>query len=149
MIFLMIILHGDNKKLFCLFMIITVALHIPAHYGDESFLNAYTTELSSSSFFAKYVENNHQYSYFSIFHNYVWWYGNFIDTIGNFYDVMNNRNIFNKTDYIFETAQQKNTYVYYLNDYPTYDWLQRNLDMVEPIYSNGDAKIYFSRIVKQ
>jgi hypothetical protein len=130
-----------NKNIFIICMVIVFCLHIPAHYGSESFEQTTTTELFGSKFFAEKceIDNLGIEWYYSAFYDpsivkkptvyYIW--------MGEYYPgALQWINPLTYSDTIH------NRMLYYLGIDPVKDYLDVKSSDYNLIYSNQAYKIY-------
>ncbi|NHI95051.1 MAG: hypothetical protein EAX96_21350 [Candidatus Lokiarchaeota archaeon] len=139
---LLIIMLTFSKKTLLFVILILAFMHIPSHYGTESYEMVRTTELIGSKFFAIETlnsEDSFSYHFRSFIYYYdpkkilVPWYsftGAFKPDI----------NLLNFADYIIESKQSNDFMIYCFGYNPVNKWL--NLENPSLIYNNKYYNIY-------
>lgn len=137
-----------DRKILAIMAILLIVLHMPAHYGTESFDLVRTTELKGVNFFTTKTVYNIYDSYFS-----MW------DTFVNFYDPERVKvyrraiSVVNEPDY---SAIDNSTYIlnsygghhflsYSLGKDPLQEWIQLNQSKLDLFYNNGYFQLYKKR----
>lgn len=153
---LAILTFGDNRldnkfgnKILPLLLISLTILHIPAHYGSESYDLTRDTELKGTEFFSLKMEPDGTYFYF--FWNYVAYHNNDLVKLKKAaWGPSRNPNIsvLDNVDYILNSKTYDNMMKYYQNYNPIYDVYDKiNLDNIL-VYNNGKFEIFVRRDIR-
>lgn len=139
-----------NKKVLVGMMILFIGIHIPAHYGSESFISISTKELKG----AKFVEMNANLEQLSKRDNYIYplngnrfisYYDpSLITIISRNVNFSESQNILNNTRYVIWGIRNSNEYMYYDGKDPVRQWIIFNDGSLTKIYSNGGLDLYKS-----
>lgn len=130
-----------DHKFLVILMILVMILHIPAHYGSESFDQILTTELEGSKFFALKVQPHELFCYNGVplvwyfspeivtipFKRFRLWSSNEMEELGN-------------VRYIIDSKRSYNLLMYYYDFYPVNNYV--NNANYSLIYDNKLYKIY-------
>ncbi len=140
----LILVSSFNKKVLIIISILLMSLHIPAHYGSESYDQASTTELKGAEFFAINIPNNEdRYSYY---------YSAYI----RFYEPKKifmkwtsftglgkpNISILDKAKYIIDSDKNYDFMMYAHGFDPIKEWMKTDKYNLNMLYDNGYFKIY-------
>ena len=143
---LILILSFNNKILIILTMLLIIP-HIPAHYGNESFDQTLTTELSGAKFFAENIPGSTgSYSYF--YSTYIQFYDpKKISMRWQSFSGMYKPNIssIDSSAYIVNSRGSYNFMTYSYGFDPVQLWISANQDNINLFYDNGYFKNYIRR----
>jgi hypothetical protein len=157
-----LILSFSNKYFLIPLIILLAVLHIPAHYGDESFVMTRTSELKGSEFFSSInVSNTYTCYHWSIQHVYFYNPALVLDSIATeekgwkikcnfYYPISDDISILANTSYIIDTIQTDNMMKYLINSNPISEWLTNNERDFSRIYTSKFYNIYYKkqRVIK-
>lgn len=140
----LILVSSFNNKILILITILFVSLHIPAHYGSESYDQASTTELKGAEFFAINIPyNEDRYSYY--YAAYIRFYEpKKIFMRWSSFTGVNKPDIskLDKAKYIIDSDKSNNFMIYAHGFDPTQEWIRVNQYNLNMFYDNGHFKIY-------
>ena len=125
-------------------MILLIVLHIPAHYGSESFDQTLTTELRGAEFLALKVHPQQLY-YLDV--PYVWHYSPDLVVIPFTHLKYWSRDIHDTSEldgieYIYNSKRNDNRMKYCYNFNPLQDYIYDVEDNYNLIYDNRNFKLY-------
>lgn len=155
-VILIIILSISEKKIMILLMVLFIALHVPAHYGSESYDMVYTSKIEGSKFFGIQVAPaTIQRNYFSGHGGFClvsYFNHNLVTTpranFANFkkYNISEIFNKFSSVAFIIDDKQSDNYYKYYYNYNPTHLYLENktNQNDLYIIYTNGNYNLFIN-----
>jgi hypothetical protein len=143
---------NSNKNVLVAFMIILIGIHIPAHYGSESFLTVHTSELKGSEFIVSRINLsslntgvNTVYIYPSGGDRYISYYDPLLVTVrSRDTDFLELPNALDRVRYIIWGIHSSNLDMYYFGmDHieKLLDSNKRNMDVTQ-IYDNGGLKVF-------
>lgn len=138
----LIIVMTFDKRIVSILAILLIALHVPAHYGTESFDMVQTTDLQGSKFIAPqlgtYDSVNYYYSPLIRYYN-----SQFSNSKGfrrGYYNP-DDESLRNST-YIVSSRQMNNYLLYVFGNNNIKNWLQIEGDKLTLLYDNGNYNIY-------
>ena len=129
-------------------LIILLLLHLPAHYGGESFEMVPTTEMVGASFYSDHARNDTRYFVSEITWRLILYHDpKFVKTpkfmIISYLDLPDNITLINEIgtcQYIVYSDLPRNMYMYYLNSDPLH--VIDLEEMHSRIYDNGRLQIH-------
>lgn len=152
-----IILSFSNKYFFIPLIILLAVLHIPAHYGDESFVMTRTSELKGSEFFSSInVSSTYTCYHWSTQHVFFYKPALLFESIANeekgwkkkcifYYPISDDISILANTNYVIDTIQTDNMMKYLMNFNPISEWLTNNRQDFSKIYTSKFYNIYYRK----
>lgn len=140
----LILIMTFDRRVITILAILLITLHIPAHYGTESFDMVQNTDLLGSKFISNkigpYDSINYYFSPLIRYYNYQ--FTNSAGFKSGYYDP-DDSSIRDST-YIVSSSQMNNYLLYVFGTNKIQDWLQtENKDYIsELLYDNGNYRIY-------
>lgn len=143
MIYIMIFTF--DRKILVIIAVLLILLHMPAHFGTESFDMIRTTELKGAQFFATEILFDDKETYFSMWNTFI-----------NYYDPENIKifqqaiSVIGKPDtstiadstYIITSNGSHNFIFYSFGFDPLKEWIQMSQGKLSVFYDNGHYQIY-------
>lgn len=146
MVYIMIMTF--NRRTIVVLIIMFAFLHIPAHYGTESFEMVSTKELTGASFLALRINDTKEpYFYlYSLYINYfspstIYWPQERFLPINK-----PNTTLLDKSTYIINSNQVYNQHMYDYGDSLMNKWIYKNDYKLDYLYDNGGFKILKNHI---
>lgn len=140
----LILVATFDKKVLSIIAMLFISLHIPAHYGTESFEQSLTTELKGADFFATNIpDNGEKYSYYYL--TYLRFYSpekSFARWTSFTGTVRPNISKLNDVKYIVDSEGVSNFMIYAHGLDPIQEWMKINNDNLYLLYDNGYFKLY-------
>lgn len=140
----LIIVMTFDKKIIVVLVTILAVLHLPAHYGTESYDMIYTTELRGSKFIASNIDSNYSVNYY--YGPLMRYYnpqlinlknaGGFVQGIYN----PDNRSLYSP-DYVVRSKQTSNYLIYIFGIDKTQSLTEEN-NIINLLYDNGYYSLY-------
>lgn len=152
-----IILSISEKKFMILLMVLFIVLHIPAHYGSESYDMVYTSKLKGSEFLGTHISpDTTQGKYYSGHAGFClvsYFNHNLVTTprtnFANFkkYDMSEIFNRLSSVVFIIDDTQSDNYYRYYYNYNPATLYLENktNQNDLHRLYANGNYNLFANK----
>jgi hypothetical protein len=140
-----ILAFKQYKFLFIFLIILFSALHIPAHYGDESYLLTRTTELRGSEFFTEYSGDNKPYFY--QFYPYIHYFSpGLVSTAYYTFSAYQypDIQILDNIDIVIDSIQTRNRLIYLFGQDYIKNWISTNR-VHSSLYDNGYFTLYSKR----
>ena len=138
----LIIIMTFDRKIVSILAVLLIALHIPAHYGTESFDMTYTTDLRGSKFLASKLgpddSVNYYFAPFIRYYNFQFVNSRGFDDVG--YYNPNDKSLEGST-YIISSDQLNNYLIYVFGVNKIQNWLKDDKKSVL-LYDNGYYHIY-------
>lgn len=138
----LIIIMTFDRKIVSILAILLIALHIPAHYGTESFDMTYTTDLRGSKFLASKLgpddSVNYYFAPFIRYYNFQFVNSRGFDDVG--YYNPSDKSLEGST-YIISSDQLNNYLIYVFGVNKIQNWLKNDKKSVL-LYDNGYYRIY-------
>lgn len=138
----LIIVMTFDRKIVVTLAILLVTLHIPAHYGTESFDMVQTTDLLGSKFIASKIGTYDSINYY--FSPLIRYYNSQFTNIVGFdhgYYNPDNGSLDNST-YVISSRQINNYLLYVFGINKIQNWIQIENDRLTLLYDNGNYRIY-------
>lgn len=132
----------NNKKILILLMVLLISLHIPAHYGDESYMLSRTSELKGADFAGQKVISD--LSYFYQMYSYIHYFNPMTLNVGYYtFSAYEKPNVSKLYDLkiIINSAGSHNRMMYMYGEDYLQNWINLNEDILNCIYSNGEFTI--------
>lgn len=141
----LILIMTFDRKVISTLAILLIVLHIPAHYGTESFDMTYTTDLVGSKFLASKLGQNDSVNYY--FAPFIRYYNpQFVNSRGfddiGYYNPDNKS--FEDSTYIISSTQLQNYLIYVFGSDNIQMWLEDD-EKSMLLYDNGYYNIYKNR----
>lgn len=136
----LIIIMTFDKKVISILAIILLTLHIPAHYGSESFDMVRTVDLKGSEFVASNIIKNDSVNFY--YAPLIRYYNNkFINSKGfdEGYYIPNEESLRDST-YIIDSEQNSNYLLYVFGEDKIREWLKTSGSSL--LYDNGYYRAY-------
>lgn len=135
-----ILIMTFDRRIVTSFAILLMILHIPAHYGTESFDMVRTVDLKGSEFIASNIGNNDSVNFY--YAPLIRYYNNkFVNSKGfkeGYYDP--NGESLRDSTYIVDSKQMSNYLLYVFGIDKIHDWLKTSGSML--LYDNGYYRVY-------
>ena len=138
----LIIIMTFDRKIVSILAVLLIALHIPAHYGTESFDMTYTTDLRGSKFLASKLgpddSVNYYFAPFIRYYNFQFVNSRGFDDVG--YYNPSDKSLEGST-YIISSDQLNNYLIYVFGVNKIQTWLKNDKKSVL-LYDNGYYRVY-------
>lgn len=138
----LIIIMTFNKKIVSILAILLMILHIPAHYGTESFDMIYTSELKGSEFIASKIGNydsvNYYYPLLRFYNPELR-----ITAKGFVSGIYSPNNVsLDSSNYVIHSVEINNQLMYVYGTDEINNWINESYDSPMLFYDNGYYRIY-------
>lgn len=139
-----ILISKISKKIIYILLAITIILHIPAHYGTESFFQTYTSELAGSKFLAY----NAEYITLGIADSYILYYNPSLITImptvrpiwaGEFF-----KDRLTRINPLIDSYKTSYMMKYYFGYDPLQSYIDENNYILNLIYNNNGYRVHYN-----
>ncbi len=140
-----ILIFTFDRKILVIIAVLLILLHMPAHFGTESFDMIRTTELKGAKFFATEIVFDDKETYFSMWNTFINYYDP--ENIKIFQQAMSvigkpDTSTIDDSTYII-TSNGSHNFIYYSFGFdPLKDWIQMNQGKLTVFYDNGHYQIY-------
>ena len=134
-----------DRKILAIMAILLVILHMPAHYGTESFDLVRTTELNGAKFFAANSVFDNRETYFSMWDTFINYYDpEKVKTFWNTLFVVEkpDQSKIDNSTYIINSDGSHNFLFYSFGFDPLKEWILLNQGKLSLFYDNGHYQIY-------